>query len=374
MSLPKRPLRDQAFPKQLSTKALAIALALCCLGALSCGKRKPPLPPNERVVQRAEVSGFQRGNLTILSWRMPLRNAPAESVLNIDRIDIYRLAEPLTAPQNRSEEEFASTAIIISTIKVNDTDFGGRTMTYRDALQFSGQPIRLRYAIRFVNASGQKAAFSNFYLLEPASRVANPPTSLSSVLSQDAVELTWNEPVANIDGSTPANIIGFNVYRSGSSTEAAKLLNTAPVTETQFADRTFEFTKEYFYFVRTISLGTGGESVESGETQILSVKPIDTFPPSAPTAITLAATPTSISLFFATNPERDIAGYRIYRSTERDRPLETWDLLTTDLLRSNTFLDQRVEAGKTYFYYLTATDIFNNVSARSEIASETVPE
>ena len=46
------------------------------LTGLSCGKRKPPLPPKERVLQNVEITGFQRGNQVILSWKMPARNAP----------------------------------------------------------------------------------------------------------------------------------------------------------------------------------------------------------------------------------------------------------------------------------------------------------
>ena len=35
--------------------------------------------------------------------------------------------------------------------------------------------------------------------------------------------------------------------------------------------------------------------------------------------------------------------------------------------------DEAVEAGKTYFYYVTATDKYKNVSQASEVVSETVP-
>ena len=38
----------------------------------ACGKRRPPLPPVERVPQRTELlSGVQRGNQVILSWPAP---------------------------------------------------------------------------------------------------------------------------------------------------------------------------------------------------------------------------------------------------------------------------------------------------------------
>lgn len=361
--------------KQLSsTTALSLlALLIASSLSLSCGKRTPPLPPNERVAQRAEISGFQRGDEVLLSWKMPARNAPSGSTLFIDRIDVYRLTEPVSRPQTMSEQEFASRSLLVATLKVNDDDFGLKTFTFRDKLQFAGQSARLRYAVRYVNEAGQKAAFSNFFLLEPAAGIAQAPTSLAATATQEAIDLKWNAPQANVDGTSPANIIGYNVYRSMSKTEPAKLLNNIPVLETQYPDRGFEFTKDHFYFVRAISLGSGGEPVESSETSIIEIKPVDTFAPSAPAAITLAATPTTISIFFASNPETDIAGYKIYRSTDRNKPQSEWELLTPELLKTNTFIDNRVDPGKTYYYYLTARDNFGNVSRISEIVNETVP-
>jgi hypothetical protein len=359
--------------KQFATKAPLAALAVLLLMSLSCGKRKPPLPPQERVLQRAEVSGFQRGNQVILSWKMPMRNAPIGDVLRIERADVYRLAEPLNAPQALSEEEFANRSLIIATMRIGDDDFGAKTLQFTDTLQFAGQPARLRYAVRFVNGSGQKASFSNFFLLEPAARVAAAPTSLSTELSQDAVQLRWQRPTANVDGTSPANIIGFNIYRSESEKVPAKLLNATPVNEEEYQDRFFEFGKEYFYFIRAVSIGTDAQPVESGESNIIRLTPVDTFPPSPPTAVTIAATPTEISIFFPVNPETDVMGYRIYRSMDPDRPKDQWELLTKETLTANTFQDRDVESGKTYHYYVTAIDRFNNVSEASEVVSETIP-
>ncbi len=344
----------------MSFKQKSFYLGILCLfitaGSLGCGKRGLPRPPKERVSQRAEVSGFQRGNTVKISWKMPARNAGKGSVLNIDRVDIYRLAEPATAPTSLTAEDFASRSNIIKTLKIVDDE-----------------PARLIYALRFANASGQKAAFSNFLVIEPAGRVAAEPTALHSELSQDAVTLSWTSPTANIDGTTPASLLGYNIYRSSSEKQPARLLNKSPITETQFRDEFFDFGKQYFYFVRSVSLGTGSEPVESTESNILEIKPIDTFAPTAPTAITLAVGQDLISIFFATNPEKDIKGYTIYRSTDKDLDLTKWQLLTPELLERNSFQDKTVESGNQYFYYITATDNAGNVSQPSEVVSETMP-
>jgi fibronectin type 3 domain-containing protein len=355
-------------------KAALALLTLVLLTSLSCGKRRPPLPPNERVSQRVDLSGFQRGSNIVLSWKMPVRNAGKGSVLNISRADIYRLAEPATAPLVLSEEEFASRSILIATVPITDADFGLKTITFRDKLEFAGQSARLRYSVRLANASGQKAAFSNFFLIEPVARVAAAPTSLSTEVSQEAISLSWNAPGSNVDGTKPPNIIGYYVYRSASENETAKLLTRSPITATTYRDEFFEFGKQYYYFVRTVSASTDAVSIESDESNIVSVRPVDTFPPSEPSAITLAAGQGVISIFFAVNPEKDVVGYKIYRSTDPDAPKETWQLLTPEVIKTNTYQDTHVESGKKYYYYLTAIDNVGNVSEPSEIVSETVPQ
>ena len=357
--------------KHLAIKAPLALVALTVL--IGCGKRGVPVPPKERVLQRVEISGFQRGNQVILSWKMPSRNAAAISVLNISRADVYRLAEPVTAPLQLSEEEFENRSTLIAAMPISTADFGAKTLLYKDTLAFASQPARLRYAIRFVNAAGQKAAFSNSLLIEPTSKVASSPASLFAEASQEVIRLKWQPPAANIDGSTPVSVLGYNIYRSTSEKEPGKLVNKTPVTASGFDDELFDFGKDYYYFVRAVSVGVQAEPVESSESNIVKFKAVDTFAPSAPSAITVAAAPGTISIFFAVNPEKDVVGYKIYRSTDPDLPKALWIILTPELLKTNTFQDTKVKTGRTYFYYLTATDKAGNVSAPSETISEKVP-
>lgn len=340
---------------------------------LNCGKRKPPLPPVEKVSQRIRLEGFQRGNRVNLSWTMPARNAGNSSVLNIDRIDVYRLAEPIDAPLTLSEEEFSSQSTLIAAVPVTNQDFQLKKFSFTDVLEFAGQNARLRYGIRVVNSSGQKAAFSNFLLVEPTAKIADVPKSLTVEPSETAIKLKWVAPQTNVDGSRPANILGYNIYRSKSETETAVILNETPVDITEYSDKAFEFGTKYFYFVRAVSLGGNGEPLESIESNIVNILPRDIFPPSAPTAITIAAAPNNLAIFFAANLENDIAGYRIYRSTDKNLALDKWLDITPGLLTTNTFQDRSVESGKTYFYYLVAVDKTGNVGQPSEIVSETLP-
>ncbi|HKP73792.1 MAG TPA: hypothetical protein VJT82_12695, partial [Pyrinomonadaceae bacterium] len=302
-------------------------------------------------------------------------NAPADSVQSIRRIDIYRVAERPDDPLPLTEEQFSSRATLIGSIPYADIRSNAENLTYEDALTLT-EPVRLRYALRYVNASGQRASFSNFLLIEPATRVSQPPT-LASVTnaSESAVKVRWQTPAANVDGSTPVNLLGYNIYRTDrSQNEPAQTpLNSSLVTATEFNDQTFKFGEEYVYLVRAVSLGTGGAQVESLNSNALGIAPRDTFPPSAPTSVSIAAAPRRLSLFFPANPERDVAGYNVYRSTDPNAPRERWTKLNRSLIERTTFQDETVESGTKYYYYLTAVDASGNTSQPSEVVSETVP-
>lgn len=360
----------------LTRPLMCLALTLVCL-SVGCGKRQPPLPPVERVQQRTELlSGVQRGNQVLLSWPAPLRNAPNSSVQSIRRIDVYRLAEKPTAPLPLTEEEFAARSLLIGSVTYDEIKNAKGVLTYTDTLELAGQPTRLRYAVRYVNQSGQRAAFSNFLLIEPAARIAQAPTLLASGKeSETGINLTWQPPAANIDGSLPVNLLGYNVYRlDGSQTEVGQSpLNPTLVAGTQFTDKNFKFGDNYRYVVRSVSLGTEGAQVESLNSNVLPVSPRDTFAPTAPGPVSIAPGPGRLSLFFPANPETDVAGYNIFRSTDPNLPQDKWTKLSSSLLTKTTFTDENVESGKTYYYYITAVDQTGNVSTPSDVKSETVP-
>lgn len=359
-------------------RLLSLTLLLAALFVVTnCGKRRPPQPPIERVQQRTELlSGVQRGNQVILSWPAPRRNASDASVQSIRRIDVYRLAEKPRAPLGLTEEEFATRSTLIGSVTFDEIKNASEVLTYTDTLELAGEPTRLRYAVRYVNAAGQRASFSNFLLLEPAARIALPPVMIvtGKEISEDTITISWEPPTANIDGSTPVNLLGYNVYRiSETGGELIQPLNDALVSGTQYQDKNFKPGETYHYVVRSVSLGTEGAQVESLNSNVVSVSPRDIFPPSAPASITVAAAPGRLSIFFPANPEGDIAGYNIYRSTDPDLPLDRWTKLNATLLTKTTFQDEKVESGRRYYYYLVAVDTAGNHSPRSEVVSETVP-
>lgn len=361
-----------------SPRFLVLLVAISALSlAPTCGKRRPPLPPVERVPQRTELlSGVQRGNQVILSWPAPRRNAPDSSVQSIRRIDVYRVAEGPAAPLGMTEEEFGARATLIGSVTYDEIKKGGDSLTYVDTLELAGKPARLRYAIRYVNAAGERATFSNFLLIEPAGKIAAPPKIVKiEQLSEDAISITWEPPQANIDGSTPVNLLGYDVYRvaASQSDQGQTPINQALVSGTQYQDKNFKLGEKYEYVVRAVSLGTEGGQVESLNSNSVEITPGDLYPPSKPGQISIGPGPGRLSVFWPANPEPDIAGYYIYRATDPNLPKDQWTKLTPALYTRTTFTDENVEVGKTYYYYVVAVDTAGNISPPSEVVSETVP-
>ncbi|HBB94661.1 MAG TPA: hypothetical protein DC054_04665 [Blastocatellia bacterium] len=356
-----------------------LLLGLCALAlAPTCGKRRPPLPPIERVPQRTEaLTGIQRGNQVILIWPAPPRNAKEGSVQSIRRVDVYRVAEKPTAPLPLTEDQFSARSILIGSVPYDEIRKNGTNLTYTDTLELAGEPARLRYAIRYVNSAGQRAAYSNFFLMEPAAKVAEPPTVIrtGNEMSETAITLTWAPPAKNTDGSTPVNLLGYNVYRTNAARPDAepKPLNPEPVIGTQYPDKKFKFGEKYVYFVRSVSLGTEGKQVESLDSNAIELSQPDKYPPAAPDLLPPNSIPGRIALFWAPNSEPDLAGYILYRSTDPNLAKDKWTRLTPTLYSKTTFTDTNVETSKTYYYYVVAVDNAGNVSDYSKVVSETVP-
>lgn len=348
---------------------------------VNCGKRRPPQPPTIFTQSKYELTGNQRGNLVILSL---IVNTSRNATRAPKQTLIYRLSESPSDPLFLSEDDFASRAVLIGTVDISGANasasFKQSKLIYNDQLSLVNSPTRLRYAIRIVDADERRTAFSNFFLIEPSRQVARPPASLTSTFETDAVRLTW---LPSADDKAP-NFIGYNVYRISpiaknatefekSKTVEPSLLTPASINETNFSDERFTFGEEYVYFVRSVSSGANGAAIESLDSGVASIIPLDKIAPSAPESITVAAAPNRLSLFFAANTETDLAGYDVYRTTDDTIPLERWQKLNNTLLTATTYQDLNVESGKRYFYYLKAIDTAGNISVPSEIVSEIAP-
>ena len=70
---------------------------------------------------------------------------------------------------------------------------------------------------------------------------------------------------------------------------------------------------------------------------------------------------------FEQNPLTDFVGYNIYRSADKDVPLDKWEKRNDAPLPTTEFKDEGVESGEVYFYYVRAVDSRGTESAPGEI-------
>ncbi len=354
-------------------------LLFCALFSAACGKVGAPVPP-ARLTERARtLTAIQRGSAIFLSWPLPRLVQDESSSAYIKQVEIYRLIEQRSEAPVLDSDDFEAAAQLVGFLDraaIEAQAAESRSLRFTDPLNVrsagSLADIRLRYAVRYSNKRGQLAAFSTTVAVEPVAAIALPPTGLTvHDAEQDEVKITWTAPTANVDGSQPAAIVGYNIYRRKAKRDAfTNPLNAEPITGTQFIDDRFDYQEAYLYLVRALSQGTSG-LVESADSEAIAITPTDTFKPAPPDPVSIASANGVISLFWPTSPESDVIGYYIYRADAADAAETGWTRLTAQPLTTVTFHDDRVALGQRYFYRVTAIDVFKNESAPSRIVSET---
>lgn len=340
-----------------------------------CGLRGAPLPPiRAGQVRTATLSAVQQGGQIHLRW-IPPTTTRANAARYV-RIDVYRLAERRGESPKIEAADFLDEANVVGFIDLRNTT-PPLAAKFTDPIDFSSASIgdaRFRYAIAYIRDDDSSGGLSNYASIEPEAAVAGPPPHLTARLTQDAILLDWQAPAANVDGSALSGLIGYNVYRqTGGSEGDRKPRNETPISAPSFAERKFEFTKTYTFSVRAVSQARG-RTIESADSEALTITPVDTFPPSAPVSVTIASVSGTVSLFWPSNPEEDVAGYNVYRSEDPNLDPKRWLRVNAALVPHppTSFRDSKVETGKRYYYQVTAVDRFQNESPRSEVISEIV--
>ena len=143
-------------------------------------------------------------------------------------------------------------------------------------------------------------------------------------------------------------IVGYHVYRSENENLPFMFwprLTDEPIPEGNFDDPAAEVGKRYFYKLTQV-FADGSES-----------KPI-----TPNTSYTDHA-----GNKFEQNPLKDFAGYNMYRSADKDVPLDQWEKRNDKPIPTTEYKDEGVKSGEVYFYYVRAVDSEGNESAPGEV-------
>jgi hypothetical protein len=332
-----------------------LSLVAALAAATACGQKGPPLAPLRLVPAAVQDFTARRAAGTVrLALTPPGANTDGSTPANLGRIDVYALtvAKAEEAPPG---DAFLQKASIVATLK---EPVAGERAILEEKIdpQADPAPLRIYVAVPLSRRGGHRGPLSPRVVVSLAE---SPPPVGGVRAGHDAAAITvdWLP-------STPA-ASGYNVYESKDGVAGAPPLNTAPLKSPPYTDARLAFGVERCYVVRALAAIEGGV-VESDSSAQACVTPRDTFPPAAPTGLTVVGGQGVISLIWDANAEPDLGGYLILRG---EAPGETLTALTPAPIRETTYRDERVKPGVRYVYAVVAVDTATppNVSPQARV-------
>jgi hypothetical protein len=365
-------IRSAKFPIPTAVLIAAIYLLL----NTGCARIADPQPPKILIPKSAaDLTAYQLANSIVISVSMPDQNTDGSPITTLQRVDIFRIEEESVADTIESplsEKQFLTQASRIQSIsKAQFPDYlHDKTFILRDEPKIppeaSFYTLAFRYAVAFVNNKGQAAGLSNQVTIQPVP-IPPPPEGISGEITESAIQLKWAPP-PNMDGSKPAAIEGYNIYRSEQPEVFPSIpINPLPVKQTEFEDHRFQFNKTYYYAVTTIG-SLRNPFAESLRSKVLPLETRDIFPPVPPKDLNALFEKSMVILLWAPSSSSDVAGYRI---TRQEQGATTPQLLQQELITSLSFRDNNVEMGKRYEYSIQAIDSSGNESSAVRVEVQT---
>ncbi|MEO1049351.1 MAG: T9SS type A sorting domain-containing protein [Bacteroidota bacterium] len=225
------------------------------------------------------------------------------------------------------------------------------------------------YLLTAIDSSGNESpsATQLSFLIQSDVDAPDAPTGLiASALSSSEIALDW-------DDSAAPDFASYSVYRSDSSIFApnASYLIASGLTNSAYSDPGLTASTTYYYTVTASDL-SGNES--SLSTEVSAQTDADTIPPAAPQGVSASLTNPSTALVdWDDNTESDFASYNLYRSTSAGFVPSPATLVAANLTIS-ALTNTGLSSETTFYYVITAVDIYDNESALSIEAAITTPD
>jgi len=363
--------------------AISIALATILAG---CGAPGDPVAPSPPVpIPVADLSAHQMGDGVALSFSLPTKTTRGDRLVQPPAIEILRGETKPDGSPNLKSLHVVETIPGELAAKYQSDDRTQIVTPIPPTENRSTPGFDAVFAVR-TRASRKRASVDSNAVKIHIYPVPAPIGQVQYQLSESAIDLTW-QPVTQTSAGDPISATEYRIYRGELDPKSYDPKITGPdvlherfsgplallgrSNDPHYSDKQFDFAKIYVYTVRSVTTaGNDALALESADSDILILKPADTFPPSIPQGVVAAAventetTPPSqeVDVSWSINAEQDLAGYRVYRSEHHG---EKGALVTQDLLLSPAYRDTSVASGHQYWYSVTAVDLSGNESAPS---------
>jgi fibronectin type 3 domain-containing protein len=347
---------------------------------VGCGAPGDPTAPTPPVATPiTDLSARQLGDGVQLSFSLPSNTITGAKLSSPPAVEILRggLKPDGTADPKSFRVVYTIPGAMVEKYRVDEH------LRFLDPIapeEIKVHPgVTVAYTIRTRASQKRASADSNVVSV----RVFPVPERIASVearVTETAIELRWPAPSRTSGGDPLPAAITYRIYRSEMISGAApspripphgkREAEAAPLATSNsndYRDTSFLFEHTYVYTVRSV-VQVENNSVESADSEPVTVTPHDTFPPAAPQGIVAAVLPGTrqgafvVDLSWSINLETDLAGYHVYRSEQEGT---RGQLVTADLLPTPAVRDTSVEPGHRYWYTVTAVDRAGNESAPS---------
>lgn len=367
---------------RLSHIVIAVTAALMFAACATIG---PPQPPSlELPKPPTDLRASRKGDKVVLTWTIPTVTTDRQTVRNLGPTRICRGPQLVPTQLMLTQHLLIQCGIPVGEPTAPHVAPTAKksTATYIDAipsnLRSSDPAGSVVYAIEVTNAAGHGAGLSNQVSVSLAPTLP-PPQNFAARVTSQGVVLSWTN---SLPVQTPQSSLRhlYRFYRRLEGNERELLLNEIPVEAggaSTLTDSNIDWEKTYEYRAETVTViaqeGKAEVQVEGDDSPIVKVFADDVFPPAVPSSVQAvfsgAGGQSFIDLIWAPVPDIDLAGYNVYRHEAGGASVR----VNANLLKTPSFRDTSVAAGKSYLYSVTAVDARGNESARSEEAGESAP-
>ncbi len=345
-------------------RLLALALVGLALGA--CGKKGPPVAPENRLpMPPAGISAFVDETSILVGWTNPGARFDGTPLRDLTWVRLYRREDSDGGPLKPAMlsggrivgyEEIA--AVRLDSPAPATVQGGAVQWVDRQGLALGHRYV---YVVTAIDSLGRSSPPSErraiTFLAAP-----KPPRNVEASAGNRQVTLKWDAPTEFTDGSAAAGELRYLVLRGTGSEGPLSLLTPQPLAATSYTDTGLENDTEYRYALRGVRLDP--RATATGPlSPVVAATPASTTPPSPPANLVIVPSPGALRLAWSPSPEANVALYAVHRAAGTGAFIR----IGTTLAGNTTFIDRDVRAGTTYRYSVTAIDNARrpNESARS---------